>query len=148
MQIPKLEKLRGSRMLIGNSSCGLLSLWSGIVRGHLPLHRLIQDILTPKTLIIKKVTPDPVIIECSGLGGGDLNLAQPSHVCANKLDLMRSALRVDYWYELWIELAMTGESLTGCCYRIELAMTGESLTGCCYLGGYRTMCGRRCTERR
>ena len=28
-----------------------------------------------------KVTPDPVIIECSGLGGGDLNLAQPWHVC-------------------------------------------------------------------
>ena len=47
-------------------------------------------------------------------------------------DLMRSALRVDNLYELWI----------------ELAMTGESLTGCCYLGGYRTMCGRRSTERR
>ena len=29
----------------------------------------------------KKVTPDPVIIECSGLGGGDLNVAQPWHVC-------------------------------------------------------------------
>ena len=28
-----------------------------------------------------KVTPDPVIVECSGLGGGDLNLAQPWHVC-------------------------------------------------------------------
>ena len=28
-----------------------------------------------------KVTPDPVIVECSGLGGGDLTLAQPWHVC-------------------------------------------------------------------
>ena len=29
----------------------------------------------------KRVAPDPVIVECSGLGGGDLNLAQPWHVC-------------------------------------------------------------------
>ncbi len=29
----------------------------------------------------RRVAPDPVIIECSGLGGGDLNLAQPWHVC-------------------------------------------------------------------
>ena len=28
-----------------------------------------------------KVTPEPVLVECSGLGGGDLQLAQPWHVC-------------------------------------------------------------------
>ncbi len=29
----------------------------------------------------QRVAPDPVIVERSGLGGGDLNLAQPWHVC-------------------------------------------------------------------
>ena len=29
----------------------------------------------------RRIAPDPVIIECSGLGGGDLNLAQSWHVC-------------------------------------------------------------------
>ena len=27
------------------------------------------------------LAPEPVIVECSGLGGGDLQLAQPWHVC-------------------------------------------------------------------
>ena len=29
----------------------------------------------------QRVAPNPVIVECSGLGGGDLNLEQPWHVC-------------------------------------------------------------------
>ena len=29
----------------------------------------------------QRVAPNPVIVECSGLGGGDLKLAQPWHVC-------------------------------------------------------------------
>ena len=29
----------------------------------------------------RRVTPASVIVECSGLGGGDLNLDQPWHVC-------------------------------------------------------------------
>ncbi len=29
----------------------------------------------------QRIAPDPVIVDCSGLGGGDLNLAQPWHVC-------------------------------------------------------------------
>ena len=63
-----------------------------------------------------------------------------------KTDLNRSAVRENYLYELWIELAMNGDCLSGYCYRIGIAMTGESLTGCCYLGGCWTMWGRSCTE--
>ena len=43
--------LRGSRMQVGNSSCGTLLLWRGIARGLLPQCKLIQDIPTPEALM-------------------------------------------------------------------------------------------------
>ena len=90
MHIPKLEKLVLIRFQglhppwVGNAEWEFLMWfalavernrsWSAALQQTDPRHPGYNDTQA-------KVTPDPVIVECSGLGGGDLQLAQPWHVC-------------------------------------------------------------------
>ena len=70
----------GSWMMIGNTSRSMSLKWKVRRLVRLSSQMLTLGILTTMETS-QRVAPNPVIVECSGLGGGDLNLEQPWHVC-------------------------------------------------------------------